>query len=88
MSCISHGKWSVPENKYCATVHGGKQTGNFFCFCALHFIGRLDYNLSVESEWKSLMVPQCTSSLFFVIMAFGGYMLYGKSKINGGLQVF
>ena len=42
-------------------------------------IGRLDYNLSLESEWKSLMVPQCTSSLFFVIMAFGSYMLCGKS---------
>ena len=54
----------------------------FFSFCALHLeiiIGRLDYNLSLESEWKSLMVPQCSSSLFFVIMAFGSYMLCGKS---------
>ena len=82
MSCISHGKWNVSENKYCTTVYGGKQTGNFFSFCALHLeiiIGRLDYNLSLESEWKSLMVPQCSSSLFFVIMAFGSYMLCGKS---------
>ena len=40
-----------------------------FCFCALHLeiiIGRLDYNLSLESEWKSLMVPQCSCMLYVV----------------------
>ena len=83
MSCVSHGKWNMSENKYCATVYGGKQTGKFFfCFCALYLeiiVGRLDYNLSLESEWKLLMVPQCTSCLFFVILAFVSYMLCGKS---------
>ena len=59
----------MSENKYCTTVYGGKQTGIFFSFCALHLeiiIGRLDYNLSLESEWKSLMVPQCSCMLYVV----------------------
>ena len=57
----------------------------FFCFCALHLdiiIGRLDYNLSLESEWKSLMVPQCSSSLFFIIMAFGSYNCVVWKELN------